>query len=62
MSKDYNKFCRYCTGNNTKEVNSCDDKYCPFYEFRFGGLEPEIEQDIIEKLLVETHLVESKNG
>ena len=50
MSKHYNNFCIYCTDNFKALINGCKDKFCPFYRFRFGGLEPEVEEDIHEKL------------
>ena len=58
MSKHYNDFCIYCVGRKYKEIRECDDKVCPFYPFRFGGLEPEIEKDICKKLLKESGMVE----
>jgi len=53
MSKNFNDFCLYCTGNNRKDIHECDDTSCPFYPFRFGGLEPEVEADLAKKLLKE---------
>ena len=49
MSK-YNKFCRYCTGNKTKEIRECDDENCVFYPFKYGGLEKSIDVEIDKKL------------
>ena len=56
MSK-YNNFCKYCTGNELRDIRECDDKACPFYQFRFGGLEKEVEKNIYKKLLKETGMV-----
>jgi len=53
MSK-YNDFCKYCTGNKLKDIRICRDKDCPFYPFRYGGLEPEVEADICKKIVSET--------
>ena len=57
MSKNYNSFCYYCTGNNRKDIRECGDKSCPFYPFKFGGLEPEVERDICRKLMKETGMI-----
>ena len=46
MSKHFNDFCRYCTGNIAKDINQCDDENCPYHPFRFGGLEKEVDEDI----------------
>ncbi len=51
MSKNYNSFCIYCTGNGIKDIRECEDRYCPFFSFRRGGLEPEVEKDICKKIL-----------
>lgn len=51
MSKHYNDFCLYCTGKKVKDIRECKDKDCPFYRFKYGGLEPEVEADICKKIL-----------
>lgn len=33
-----NDFCKYCTGNKTKEIRECKDKNCPFYLHRRANL------------------------
>lgn len=58
MSRDWNNFCLYCTGNKVKDIRECTDRDCPFYPFRRGGLEPEVEADICKKLLKETGVVQ----
>lgn len=58
MSKHYNDFCRYCTGNKTKDIRECIDRDCPFYPFRRGGLEPEVEKDICKKILRDTGVLQ----
>jgi len=58
MSKNWNNFCLYCTGNKVKDIRGCTDKACPFYPFRRGGLEPEVEQDICQKILKETGVIQ----
>lgn len=51
MNKKYNNFCWYeCTGGCAAEIRGCKDRNCPFYNFRRGGLEPEIYKDIKEKM------------
>lgn len=57
MSKNWNNFCLYCTGNKVREIRECEDRACPFYPFRKGGLEREVEKDICQKLLKETGVV-----
>ena len=57
MSKSFNDFCLYCCGNDRKDIRECDDKNCPFYPFKFGGLEPEVERDICRKLMKETGMI-----
>lgn len=57
MSKNWNDFCKYCTGNKVKDIRECDDKACPFFPFRRGGLEPEVEADICKKLIKETGMI-----
>lgn len=47
----YNSFCKYCTGNKVKDIRECTDRSCPFYPFRRGGLEKEVEADICKKIL-----------
>jgi len=51
MSHHYNDFCLYCCGNKKKDVRECRDISCPFYPFKYGGLEPEVEQDICKKIV-----------
>ena len=51
--KTYNSFCVYCVGNKIQEIRECDDRACPFYPFRRGGLEPEVEKDICQKIVSE---------
>lgn len=58
MSKNWNNFCLYCTGNKVREIRECEDRACPFYPFRKGGLEREVEKDICQKILKETGMVE----
>ena len=58
MSKNYNDFCKYCTGSKVRDIRECDDKECPFYPFRRGGLEKEVEADICKKLLKETGVLQ----
>ena len=58
MSKHWHDMCLYCTGNNIKDIRECDDKCCVLYQFRKGGLEPEVEREIYRKLMKETGLVE----
>ena len=53
MSKSTNNFCDYCTGNKRKDIHECTDINCPFHPFRFGGLEPEVDADLVKKLLKE---------
>jgi len=45
MSRNYNDFCLYCTGNKVRDIRECEDRDCPFYQFRRGGLEPEVDAD-----------------
>lgn len=58
MSKNWNDFCKYCTGNKVKDIRECDDKACPFYPFRRGGLEKDVEKEICQKLLKETGVLQ----
>ena len=58
MSRHYNDFCLYCTGNKPKDIRKCTDKNCPFYRFKYGGLEPEVEADICKKIMKETGMVQ----
>ena len=51
--KNYNDFCLYCTGNKVGEIRECTDIVCPFYPFRLGGMEVEVEKDICRKILEE---------
>ena len=53
MSRNYNDFCVYCVGNKVREIRECRDKDCPFYQFKYGGLEPEVEKDICQKIVNE---------
>ena len=53
MSKNWNDFCLYCTGNKVRDIRECDDRACPFYPFRRGGLEKEVEADICKKIVSE---------
>ena len=57
MSKNYNSFCVYCAGNKVRDIRECEDRDCPFYPFRRGGLEPEVEADICKNILKETGVV-----
>ena len=57
MSRHYNDFCRYCVGNKVKEIREWDDKVCPFYPFRRGGLEKDVERDICKKIMQETGMI-----
>ena len=54
MSRNWNDFCVYCTGNKVKEIRECDDRNCPFFPFRRGGLEKEVEAKICQKILHDT--------
>ena len=54
----YNNFCVYCVGGHRKEIRDCKDFDCPFYPFRRGGLEPEVEKDICQKILKETGVLQ----
>lgn len=58
MSKNWNDFCKYCTGNKVRDICECDDKACPFFPFRRGGLESEVEKEICQKLLKETGVLQ----
>ncbi|GAF71537.1 unnamed protein product [marine sediment metagenome] len=57
-SQHYNDFCCYCTGQDCKEIRKCEDTDCPFFPFRYGGLERDVEKDICEKLMTETGMIE----
>jgi len=57
-SRGYADFCLYCTGNKVKDIRECDDKACPFYPFRRGGLEKEVEKEICQKILKETGVLQ----
>lgn len=56
-NKHFNDFCILCTGRNIQEIKGCNDKNCPFYPFKYGGLEKEVESDICKKLMKETGMV-----
>ena len=58
MSKNWNDFCLYCCGNKVKDIRECDDRACPFYPFRRGGLEKEVEKDICQKVLRDTGVLQ----
>lgn len=58
MSKTFNDFCWYCTGGCAPEIRGCKDKDCPFYPYKYGGLEKEVEADICKKIMVDTRMVE----
>lgn len=58
MSKNWNNFCLYCVGNKAKEIRECTDRNCPFYPYRRGGLEPEVESDICKKILKDTGITQ----
>ncbi len=53
MSKNWNDFCMYCCGNKVRDIRECEDRACPFYPFRRGGLERQVEADICKKILQE---------
>ncbi len=57
MSRNWNNFCLFCTGNEAKEIQGCDDRKCPFFPYRRGGLEKSVEADICKKILKETGVV-----
>lgn len=57
MSRNWNSFCIYCTGNKVRDIRECTDRDCPFYPFRRGGLEPEVEKDICRKIMKETGMI-----
>jgi hypothetical protein len=57
MSKHFNDFCIYCTGRKYKDIKECDDTNCPFYPFRYGGLEKDVEKDICKKIMKETGVI-----
>ena len=54
MFKNWCDFCLYCVGNKVKEIRECDDRNCPFFPYRRGGLEADVEKEICQKLLKET--------
>lgn len=56
MPNEYNDFCWFCTGHHSEDIDKCSDTNCPFHPFRSGGLEKDVEQEIVMKLLQETHL------
>lgn len=58
MSKNWNDFCLYCTGNKVKDIRECEDRSCPFYPYRRGGLERDVEKEICQKLLKETGVLQ----
>ncbi len=58
MSRNYNDFCLYCTGNKVKDIRECEDRACPFFSFRRGGLEPEVEKEIYQKIVGEVLTIE----
>lgn len=58
MSKNWCDFCLYCTGNKVKDIRGCEDKTCPFFPFRRGGLEADVEKDICQKILKETGVLQ----
>ena len=58
MSKNWNDFCVYCTGNKVKDIRGCDDRNCPFYPYRRGGLEKEVEAEICQKILHDTGVLQ----
>lgn len=54
-----NSFCKFCVGGSKdKEIQYCNDKYCPFYEFRFADISHEDEVEISKKLLGEMGIVQ----
>ena len=58
MNKNYNSFCYYCVGGKVKDIRECDDRSCPFFPFRRGGLEKSVEADICKKILCETGMLQ----
>jgi hypothetical protein len=58
MSKHFNDFCCYCTGKDYTAIKKCDDTNCPFYPFKYGGLEKEVEKDICKKILREGGIID----
>lgn len=61
-NKNYNDFCLYCTGDARKDIHECDDTNCPFYPFRFGGLESNVEADICSKLLQDKEHIKNETN
>ena len=58
MSCSYNDFCCYCTDNKIKDIRGCVDRDCPFFPFRRGGLEKEVEKEICQKILQDTGVLQ----
>ena len=59
MSQHWNNFClKDCTGYKVQDIRECEDRACPFYQFRRGGFEKQVEADIYKKLLCETGVME----
>jgi len=58
--KAFNDFCWYCTGGCAPEIRGCTDRDCPFYPFRYGGLEPEVEKEICQKILISTGAIQDE--
>ncbi len=51
-----NSFCNYCVGSvNDSEyiIKTCNDRFCPFYNFRFADLSHDDEKEISKLLLNE---------
>lgn len=61
-----NSFCMYCVGgkskNKLKEIQYCNDKYCPFYRFRYADLDDEDEKEVAQKLLGECGIINEKGN
>lgn len=53
----YNDFCMLCTGNNKEDIVECGDMPCPFFQFKRGGLERDVEREICQKLMVTMRMV-----
>lgn len=55
---EHNNFCLYCTGGDRKEIDKCDDKYCPFYPFRFGdNFNEEREKELAKQILKDIGII-----
>lgn len=45
IENKFNDFCeKECTGGDRAKIKGCDDRWCPFYPFRFMNLEYQNER------------------